>query len=132
LFVAKGSGASRSAAVGLFFLNFQNFSNPFPFGWTAIGLAMSLGFFSFTGFEAVVVPSAEVKNPQRTIPLSVVLTVAIVKAVYMLLLYVFAGMINWSRLGPKVGDWAALRGLSSPFADASKAIGLTVLAAVAI
>src|SRR5208282_2611359 len=43
------------AGIGLMYLNFGNFSNQFPFGFTGIGLAMSLGFFSFTGFEAVVI-----------------------------------------------------------------------------
>src|SRR5208282_2361002 len=58
------------AGIGLLYLNFSNFSNQFPYGATGIGLAMSLGFFSFTGFEAVVIPSGEVKNPGRTIPLA--------------------------------------------------------------
>jgi amino acid transporter len=119
------------AAVGLLFINGANFSNPFPFGFGAIGLAMSLGFFSFTGFEAIVIPSSEVKNPQRTIPLSALLTVGIVTAVYMFVAYAFTGMVNWSGLGLKVGDWASVGGLSSPFANVAMAVGLPLLAAIA-
>jgi amino acid transporter len=117
--------------VGLLFINNANFSNPFPFGFGAVGLAMSLGFFSFIGFEAVVIPSTEVKNPQRTIPLSILLTVGIVTAVYMLISYVFTGMINWSGLGLHVGDWTSVGNLSSPLANVAVAVGLPLLAAVA-
>ncbi len=120
------------AGIGLLYLNFANFSNQFPFGSTAIGLAMSLGFFSFTGFESVVVPSAEVKNPGRNIPLSMLLTVGIVTAVYMFVPFVFTGMINWAGLGLKVGDWVSIGSLSSPFANVAGALGLPILAAVAI
>jgi len=120
------------AGVGLLYLNVGNFSNPFPFGVSSIGLAMSLGFFSFTGFEAVVIPSAEVKNPGRTIPLAMLLTIAIVTAVYMFVSFAFTGMINWAGLSLKVGDWASIGNLSSPLANVGAALGLPILAAVAI
>jgi amino acid transporter len=120
------------AGIGLMFLNFGNFSNQFPFGFTGIGLAMSLGFFSFTGFEAVVIPSAEVKKPGRNIPLAMILTVGIVTAVYMFVSIVFTGMINWSGLGLHVGDWVSIGNLSSPLANVGGALGLPILAAVAI
>jgi amino acid transporter len=120
------------AGIGLLYLNFANFSNQLPFGLAGIGLAMSLGFFSFTGFESVVVPSAEVKNPGRNIPLSMLLTVGIVTAVYMFVSFAFTGMINWAGLGLKVGDWVSVGNLSSPFANAAGALGLPILAAIAI
>ena len=120
------------AGIGLLFLNFGNFSNQFPFGFTGIGLAMSLGFFSFTGFEAVVIPSAEVKKPGRNIPLAMILTVGIVTAVYMFVSIVFTGMISWSGLGLHVGDWVSIGNLSSPLANVGGALGLPILAAIAI
>jgi amino acid transporter len=120
------------AGVGLLYLNFGNFANLFPFGVTGIGLAMSLGFFSFTGFEAVVIPSGEVKNPGRNIPLSMLLTIGIVTAVYMFVSFAFTGMVNWAGLNLKVGDWASVGNLSSPFANVAGALGLPILAAVAI
>ena len=120
------------AAIGLLYFNSGNFSNMFPFGVTGIGLAMSLGFFSFTGFEAIVIPSGEVKNTGRNIPLSMILTIVIVTAVYMFVSFAFTGMVNWTGLGFKVGDWASVGGLSSPLANVGGAVGLPLLAAVAI
>jgi len=120
------------AGIGLLYLNFGNFSNQFPFGFTGIGLAMSLGFFSFTGFEAVVIPSQEVKNPGRNIPLAMLLTIVIVTGVYMFVSFAFTGMVNWAGLGLKVGDWVSVGNLSSPFANVGAALGLPILAAVAI
>jgi len=120
------------AGIGLLYLNFSNFSNMFPFGVTGIGLAMSLGFFSFTGFEAVVIPSGEVKNPGRNIPLAMLLTIGITTGVYMFVSFAFTGMVNWTGLGLKVGDWVSIGSLSSPFANVGAALGLPILAGVAI
>jgi len=116
--------------VGLALLNPSNFTPFMPFGWGGIGLAMAFGFFSFTGFEAVVIPSGEVKNPSRTIPRAMMITVAVVVAVYILIATAFTGLINWSALGLNVGDWGGMYNLSSPLSDVAKAAGLGLLAAV--
>jgi amino acid transporter len=118
--------------IGLLYLHWANFSNMFPFGVSGIGLAMSLGFFSFTGFETVTIPSGEVKNPGRNIPLSMILTIVSVTAVYVFISFAFTGMINWAGLGFKVGDWASIGTLSSPLANVAGALGLPILAAIAI
>jgi amino acid transporter len=120
------------AGIGLLYMNYGNFSNMFPFGASGIGLAMSLGFFSFTGFEAVVIPSGEVKNPSKNIPLAMLLTVGIVTGIYLFISFAFTGMVNWAGLGFKVGDWGSVGGLSSPLANVGGALGLPLLAAVAI
>jgi basic amino acid/polyamine antiporter, APA family len=116
--------------VGLAYLHPSNFSPFLAFGWGGIGLAMAFGFFSFTGFEAVVIPTGEVRNPQRTIPRAMMITMAIVVAVYVLIATSFAGLVNWSSLGLAPGDWGGVGGLSSPLSDVSKAAGLGLLATV--
>jgi basic amino acid/polyamine antiporter, APA family len=116
--------------VGLAFLQPSNFSPFFAFGLGGLGLAMAFGFFSFTGFEAVVIPSGEVKNPSRTIPRAMIITMAIVVSVYILIATSFAGIINWSALGLTGGNWGSVSSLSSPLSDVSKAAGLGLLAGV--
>jgi basic amino acid/polyamine antiporter, APA family len=116
--------------VGLAYLHPSNFSPFIPFGWSGIGLAMAFGFFSFTGFEAVVIPTGEVRNPQRTIPRAMMITMGIVIAVYLLIAVSFAGLVNWSALGLSTGDWGSVSSLSSPLSDVAKAAGLGILATV--
>ncbi len=116
--------------LGLIYLNGANFSPFLPFGWGGLGLAMAFGFFSFTGFEAVVIPSEEVKEPSKTIPRAMVITMAVVVGVYVLIAVAFTGLINWSSLGLANGDWADIVSLSSPLSDVAKAAGMALLAAV--
>ncbi|NQT29224.1 MAG: amino acid permease [Candidatus Saganbacteria bacterium] len=119
------------ALIGLMFMKTGNFSPFLPFGLTGVTLAVTLFFWSFTGFESIVIPSEEVKKPSRTIPLAMLLTMAITTAVYVLIAVVFVGMINWKGLNIPFGNWQAIGGLASPLADVSLAWGLPWLAAIA-
>jgi amino acid transporter len=118
--------------VGLAFLDFANFSPFMAFGWTGVTLAMAFEFWAFTGFEAVVIPTEEVKNPGRNIPRAMLLTMAIVIGVYILISVAFVGMIRWTGLGLKVGDWPDIGNLSSPLANVAQGLGLPILAAIAL
>jgi basic amino acid/polyamine antiporter, APA family len=119
------------AGVGLAFFNFSNFNNFFAFGLTGITLAMAFEFWAFTGFESVVVTSEEVKNPGKTIPRAMLLTMGIVIAVYVFIAVSFTGLINWQGLGIQTGNWGSIGNLSSPLSDVAKAAGLPILAAIA-
>lgn len=118
--------------IGLILLHSGNFSagGVAPFGWISVGFAMSLGFFSFTGFEAVTIPTEEVREPRKTIPRVMGLTVGIVTLVYVLLAVAFTGALRWGPLGLQIGDWGSLGGLSSPLADLANGLGFPILAAV--
>ncbi len=56
--------------------NVQNFVNPLwpeTFGWEtvlAVGAALRYSFFAFSGWEGATYMAEEVKNPQKTLPLS--------------------------------------------------------------
>jgi amino acid transporter len=118
--------------IGLAFLNFGNFGNFMQYGWTGITLAMAFEFWAFTGFESVVIPTEEVKNPGRSIPRAMLLTMGIVIGIYALISFAFTGMINWSGLGLKVGDWGGIGNLSSPLSNVAHGLGLPILAAIAL
>jgi len=120
------------AVVGLAFLDFSNFGNFMAYGWTGVTLAMAFEFWAFTGFEAVVIPTEEVKNPGRTIPRAMLLTMGIVIGIYALISVAFVGMIRWTGLGLKVGDWSGIGNLSSPLANVAQGLGLPILAAIAL
>ncbi len=117
--------------VGLSYIKLKNFTPFMPFGFTGVTLAVSLFFWSFTGFESIVVPTEEIKNPKKTIPLAMILTIFIVIVVYTLLALVFVGMIDWKGLNLNLNDWKGIGKLSSPLSDVGIGIGLRWLAALA-
>ncbi|MGC8568192.1 MAG: APC family permease [Candidatus Micrarchaeia archaeon] len=130
--IAKLAPLVIFAVVGFIFLRGTNFSPFFEFGFGGVGLAMSLGFFSFTGFESVVIPGEEVKNPKRDIPLAMIATVVIVTAVYMLISIAFVGAIRWQALGIQKGNWADVGNLSSPLSNVVGGLGFPILVAVIV
>jgi amino acid transporter len=119
------------AVVGLAFLNFKNFGSFMGYGWTGVTLAMAFEFWAFTGFESIVIPTEEVKNPGRTIPRAMLITMGIIIALYVFISFAFTGMINWAGLGLKTGDWSGIGNLSSPLANVAQGLGLPILAAIA-
>jgi len=103
--------------VGLIVIDCGNFIPFMPFGWTGVTLAATLFFWSYTGFESIVVPSEEVKNPARNIPLAMILTMVITMAVYILVATAFLGMIDWEGLGITPFSWEKIGCIGSPLAQ---------------
>jgi amino acid transporter len=117
--------------VGLAYVQGHNFVPFMPFGFTGVTLAVALFFWCFTGFEAIVMPTEEIKNPAKTIPWAMILTIFTVILVYTLLAFVFVGMIDWQGLNLSTGDWKNISKLTSPLSDVANSINLTWLAAIA-
>jgi amino acid transporter len=72
-----------------------------------VGRAVILGVFAFTGMEAPLSASGEVRDPGRSIPLALLVTMIVVTALYVAVQVVAQGV-----LGP------ALAGSATPLADA--------------
>lgn len=56
-----------------------------PHGWAPMGKACFLAYFAFQGFEVVPVPSGEVADPKRNIPLAVGASLALAAGLYMMI-----------------------------------------------
>ena len=59
-----------------------NFTPFTPLGLNGLGSAIVLIFWAYVGFELVTVPSDEIVNPQRTIPLAIGIGMAIIALFY--------------------------------------------------
>jgi amino acid transporter len=70
--------------VGAFGWNTDNFADFAPFGVTGITGAAGIIFFAYIGLDAVSTAGEEVKNPRRTMPLAILIALAVVTAVYIL------------------------------------------------
>ncbi|MCF8566543.1 APC family permease [Alicyclobacillus tolerans] len=99
-----------------------------PGGFTGIESAVSTAgiVFAFLGFRQAVDFAGEAKNPQRTVPLAIIMAISLGAVVYVLLQIVFIGAVPASSLA---GGWAKLN-YSAPFADLAKLLGFAWLAAL--
>ena len=99
-------------AFGLGFLRPGTFTPFAPEGSMGILSGAALIFFAYTGFARVTIMAEEVKDPEKTIPRSIYLALAISTAVYLLVSVVAVGLAGTPALAHS----------GSPLADA---IGVT-------
>ncbi len=97
-----------------------------PNGLSGILSASALIFFAYLGFEDIVNVAEETKNPEKTIPKALILSVLITTCLYVLVASVTVSL----------ADWKALGGTSAPLAfAASKALGenaFTIMSIIAL
>jgi APA family basic amino acid/polyamine antiporter len=104
---------------GMFHMNLQNFSPFSPNGIFGIFEGAGFIFFAYLGFGRIATLGEEVKNPQRTLPLSILLSLTVSVIVYILTGFVATGL----------QDYRVLAQSGSPLADATKATGNNALVA---
>jgi amino acid transporter len=59
-------------------LSMESIYKPLPFDWRGVGAATSLAALTYIGFDGITTLSEEVKEPKRTVPISVVLVCALI------------------------------------------------------
>lgn len=104
--------------IGMFFVKAANLTvAPQPAAGEQTGLiaAAFAGLFACTGFEYIPVPAGEARNPRRTIPLAMVISVLASTALYALVQIVAAGVhpnlgSSETPLVDAVGQFAGQRG----------------------
>lgn len=69
-----------------------------PTGFTGIVIAFVLVFFAFIGFEDMANVAEEVRNPKKTIPRAIILSVMIAGIIYVLVSLAVVRVINWEDL----------------------------------
>jgi amino acid transporter/nucleotide-binding universal stress UspA family protein len=94
---------------------FKNFSPLLPNGFTGILAAMGLTFIAFEGYDLIATVSEEVKDPKRTIPRAILLSLGITMVVYLSVVFVSLaavppaeGLPTWKLLG-KYGETGIIR-----------------------
>ncbi len=81
-----------------------NFSTGFLFG---LGAASRVGVYDFLGYYDICYIGDEVKNPGRTIPRSVIISVIAVAAIYIAINLSIIGVVSWREFVPAEGNQAA-------------------------
>jgi APA family basic amino acid/polyamine antiporter len=117
-------------AFGLSFFTGSHFTPPAPSGMTGILSGAALIFFAYTGFARVTIMAEEVKEPEKTIPASIYLALAISTILYVLVSVVAVGLIgtpNLAQSGSPLAD--AIRVTGSPAAVLLISLGAMIATA---
>ncbi len=69
-----------------------------PNGWPGILTGGSIIFFTYIGFDSVSTAAEECKNPQRDLPIGIILTLVICTILYVGVVVVLTGIVPWQTL----------------------------------
>ena len=84
--------------VGIFYVKSSNWQPFMPFGVSGVFKGASLVFFAYLGFDCVSASAAEVKNPQKNLPIGIIGTLVICTLLYILVAFVLTGMVSYREL----------------------------------
>ena len=77
------------------------------FGWSGVVRAAGVVFFAYIGFDAVSTAAQEAKNPQKDMPVGILLSLAICTVLYILMSPVITGLATSTTLNvPPPGAFA--------------------------
>lgn len=80
-----------------------------PYGVSGLMVGAALVFFAYIGFDSISTHSEEAKNPQRDVPLGIILSLAICTVLYMLVAAVISGMEPYPTIDGNAAVAAAFR-----------------------
>jgi basic amino acid/polyamine antiporter, APA family len=72
--------------------NMHDYSQPLNHGWLGVLRGAGIVFFAFIGFDAVSTAAQEAKNPQRDMPIGILVSLIICTALYILFSHVLTGL----------------------------------------
>jgi len=94
--------------VGAFHVEVDAFTPFAPQGYAPLGTATVLVMFAFVGFEGMVIPAAEVRDPRRNVPRALMMGMATIAFIYIAVWAVCTGTLpQLASSENPVGDAAA-------------------------
>ena len=123
--------------LGWGFINHDNYSNYIPantgtfgeYGWSGIFRAAAIIFFAYIGFDAVSTAAQEAKNPQRDMPIGIMVSLAICTVLYILFAHVLTGLANYTEFKGQDGIAPVAVAIShTPYVWLQQSVILAILA----
>lgn len=88
--------------LGFHYVSFANWGGDWrtfaPMGFSGISVAAAYIFFAYIGFDAVSTTAQEAKNPQRDLPIGIIVSLLICTVLYILVAAVLTGMVPWQEV----------------------------------
>lgn len=105
-------------------VNFENFKPFAPFGIPGIAEAAALLFFAFTGYGRIATLAEEVKEPKKTIPKAIIITISTAILLYSVIAVVAIGVIGTENMASSVSPLQVVaNALSTPAISIITTIG---------
>src|SRR6185369_543929 len=123
--------------VGAFYVNPDNWQPFAPYGWTGVSLfghplmgqtndggepvgmlaGAAIIFFAYIGFDSVSTHAEEAKNPQRDVPIGIIISLLICTVLYIAVVAVLTGMVRYDNLSVDAGVSDAFKQAGLPWAE---------------
>ena len=84
--------------VGAQYIDTENYKPFAPNGFRGIWQGAAIVFFAYIGFDAISTAAEETKNPQRNMPLGILLGLAICTVIYIIVGAVATGLVPYTQL----------------------------------
>jgi APA family basic amino acid/polyamine antiporter len=84
--------------VGAFYVDPENYVPFAPNGWTGVHQGAAIVFFAYIGFDAISTAAEETQDPQRNMPIGILLGLAICTLIYVIVGLVMAGLAPWESM----------------------------------
>lgn len=104
-------------------IHVDNWKNFFPFGWKGVIDGAALVFFAYIGFDAVSTAAEETINPQRDLPIGIIVSVIICTILYIIVAALLTGIVPYTSLNVPSPVANALLKIGHPIAAGLIAIG---------
>jgi len=112
--------------VGIKYINFDNLTNFTPFGWSGVLAASSLMVFAYLGFDAVSTVAEETKDPQKNLPIGLIVSLAISTLMYLVVSFVLTSIMPYNKLDVPDSLAFAMYQLNEPIVGALIALGAVI------
>lgn len=120
-------------AVGFFYINPDNYHPFIPsntgefgnFGFSGVMRAAGVLFFAYVGFDSISTAVQETKNPQKSIPIGIIGSLAICTTLYILFSLTMTGMVNYTELNVAAPVSVAID--KTPFVWLHKLVELAII-----
>jgi APA family basic amino acid/polyamine antiporter len=84
--------------VGAGYIEPKNWEPFMPYGWGGVFKGAAYIFFAYIGFDAVSTHAEEARNPQRDVPIGIIVSLALCTVLYILVAGVLTGMVPYTEI----------------------------------
>lgn len=127
----KLSAIAVFIGVAVFHVDTSNWEVFMPFGWDGVMTGAALAFFAYIGFDAVSTAAEETINPQRNLPIGLILSLLVCTVIYIVVASLLTLVAPFASLNVKSPVAEVLLWLKQPLAagviSAGAIAGLTTV-----
>jgi len=101
----------------------ENWADFFPFGYNGVAQGAAIVFFAYIGFDALSTTAEETINPQRNLPIGIMVSLIFCTIIYVIVACLLTGVANYKTLNVASPVADALLNIGYPAAAGMVAIG---------